>query len=101
MLVAGRKKVTEAIDRVALQHMIKKHRMARGMTQMDLCRAADLPLSTITALEQGENTDPRVSTVARIAGVLGVTVDELIKEDRGGPATPKRSIRKRQKKGGK
>jgi transcriptional regulator with XRE-family HTH domain len=70
---------------------IRERRKALGLTQERLARAADIPTRVLTALERGETTDPRISTVAKLAKVLGCTTDCLIVEEAApAPPDPKR-----------
>jgi transcriptional regulator with XRE-family HTH domain len=58
---------------------IKRLRAEKGMTQMSLARAADLPLGTIARIEAG-NSMPRVDTAEKLASGLGVPLGDLLKE---------------------
>ncbi len=44
-----------------------------------IAAAAEIPPSNWSALEHGHHTNPSIKTLRRIAGVLGVKVDELMK----------------------
>ena len=57
---------------------VRRRREAAGLTQMGLAVAAELSISVITKVEQGDAPDPKVSTVAAIAHALRTTVDRLI-----------------------
>lgn len=57
---------------------IKKIRLARGMTQGDLCRKLKLDRAYTSNIENGKK-NPTLSTIANIAKALGVSVDELLK----------------------
>ena len=57
---------------------LKALREAAGLTQQQLAVKAGLSVSNLSQLEQGQKTDPRISTVAALAGALGVTCDELM-----------------------
>jgi len=50
----------------------------RGMTMRDLCQRADIPPGTIYRWDANR---PSVDKVKRVAYVLGVTVDDPLKED--------------------
>ena len=65
----------------ALADRVKQLREAAGMSQQALAVSAGLSISVITQLEQGQKADPRISTVAALAQALGVTVDELLREE--------------------
>jgi transcriptional regulator with XRE-family HTH domain len=62
----------------ALAVRLKRLREAAGLSQQDLAVAAGLSVGMVAQLEQGKRADPRVSTVAGLARVLGVTIDELV-----------------------
>lgn len=60
---------------------IAYYRKQRKMSQIELAEAIGVRQSTISAYENGTRS-PMVSTFARIADVLGVSMDELVKHDR-------------------
>lgn len=57
------------------KNAIRELRKARGWTQEELAHAAGLPSSTIRRLENGGT--PQLTTAAKIAAALGVTLAEL------------------------
>ena len=57
---------------------LKSIRLQKNITQGDICRALEIDRAYISALENGKR-NPTVSTLERIAKVLGVSADELIK----------------------
>ena len=57
---------------------LKRIREEKGMTQGDICRALDIDRGFISSIENGKR-NPTVSTLKKIADVLGVSVDELLK----------------------
>ena len=59
---------------------IRKIRLKKGLSQEKLARSADIALNTLTKIESGLSQEPTIKTIAKIAGALGVSVDELIKE---------------------
>jgi transcriptional regulator with XRE-family HTH domain len=59
---------------------IKKIRQKRKLTQDKLARLADVPYTSLTKIETDVIKRPSVQVVVKIARVLGVTVEELIKE---------------------
>ena len=59
---------------------IRKIRLKKGLSQEKLARLADIALNTLTKIESGLSKEPTIKTIARIAGALSVSVDELIKE---------------------
>ena len=62
-----------------LSKNIKKYRSKLGVSQDKLSKIADVTLHTLTKIESGATTDPRIETVIRIANALNVTLDDLIK----------------------
>ncbi|AHF97547.1 regulatory protein [Desulfurella acetivorans A63] len=59
---------------------IRKLRQKKGMSQDHLSKEAVLALNTIVKIETGENPNPIVETLEKIAKALGVSVAELFKE---------------------
>jgi transcriptional regulator with XRE-family HTH domain len=58
---------------------IKKLRTKQGLSQDDLARKAGLKYSILAKIEGDFVTKPGVQMVAKIAKVLGVSIEELIK----------------------
>ncbi len=56
---------------------MKKIRLAKGMTQGDICRKLELDRAYISNIESG-NKNPTLSTITNIARALGVSVSELV-----------------------
>ncbi len=61
-----------------LGESIQAARKSAGMTQQQLCVAADLSYSTLAKIERGAIASPSIFTVQRIAEVLGVSMDNLV-----------------------
>ncbi len=59
---------------------IRKLRQKKGMSQDRLSKEADLALNTIVKIETGENPNPTVETLEKIAKALGVSVADLFKD---------------------
>src|SRR3989338_6200732 len=58
--------------------MIRKLRMERGMTGVEVCKkAGDLNPKTLAAIENGHIKNPSIKTFQSLARGLGVTVSEL------------------------
>lgn len=57
---------------------IKKQRTERKMSQNELARVANIPLTTFIKIETGIIKNPSVLTVAKIAKALGVSIDSLL-----------------------
>jgi transcriptional regulator with XRE-family HTH domain len=53
---------------------IKRIRLERGLSVVELAKAARITSRTLNYIEHGYS-DPRATTMAKIATVLGVTVD--------------------------
>lgn len=58
---------------------IKKYRDKMGISQDKLSKLAGITLHTITKIESGATSDPRIETIRKIANALGVGVDDLLK----------------------
>lgn len=58
---------------------IKRLRTKQGLSQDDLARKADLKYSTLAKIEGDFVTKPGVQMIAKIAKVLGVSVEDLLK----------------------
>ena len=48
------------------------------MSQDRLSKKADLTLNTIVKIETGENPNPTLETLQKIAKALGISVDKLL-----------------------
>jgi len=59
---------------------IRRIRQEKGISQDRLSKKADLALNTIVKIETGENPNPTVETLKKIAKALGVPVGDLFKE---------------------
>ncbi len=62
---------------------VKRHRKAKGLSQLELAEAIGVPYSTICRLERG---DARPQRLKRIAGGLGGALFELASLGAGGSA---------------
>lgn len=61
-----------------LANNIKKLREAKGLSQEKLARLADVANNTLIKMESGENQNPTLVTLKKIAKAFGVSVDDLI-----------------------
>ena len=61
-----------------LANNIKKLREAKGLSQEKLARLADVANNTLIKMESGENKNPTLDTLKKVAKALNVSVDELI-----------------------
>jgi len=62
-----------------LSKNLKKLREQKGLSQDRLAKLADIANNTIIKIEQGENQNPTLDTLKKIAKAFDVSVDELIK----------------------
>ena len=62
-----------------LANNIKKLREAKGLSQEKLARLADVANNTLIKMESGENENPTLDTLKKVAKALNVSVDDLIK----------------------
>jgi len=58
---------------------IKRLRTKQGLSQDDLARKAELKYSTLAKIEGDFVTKPGVQMIAKIAKVLGVSMEDLLK----------------------
>jgi len=61
-----------------LSNNLKKLREKKGLSQDRLAKLADVANNTIIKIEQGENINPTLDTLKKMAKALEVSVDELI-----------------------
>ena len=61
-----------------LDKNIKRLREARGLSQEKLARLADVANNTLIKMESGENKNPTLETLRKVAKALDVSVDDLI-----------------------
>jgi len=62
-----------------ISRTLRKLREAKGLSQEKLARLADVANNTIIKIEAGKNQNPTLDTLKKIAKVLEISVDELIK----------------------
>ncbi len=62
-----------------LANNIKKLREAKGLSQEKLARLADVANNTLIKMESGENQNPTLNSLKKVAKALVVSVDDLIK----------------------
>jgi len=58
---------------------IRKLRQQKKISQDRLSKEADLALNTIVKIETGENSNPTLETLKKIAKALDISLDKLIK----------------------
>lgn len=66
------------MDEKALGRLLQLARKRAGLTQQELCQKAGLSYSTLAKIERGAIRTPSVFTVANIAVVTGVSIEELL-----------------------
>lgn len=57
---------------------IKKIRLAKNMSQGDLCRALKVDRAYMSNIENGKK-NPTLATIEKIANALGVSLEKLMK----------------------
>lgn len=57
---------------------VEKLRKQEGLSQERLARLANVANNTIIKIESGENKNPTLETLQKVAKALDVSVDELI-----------------------
>jgi len=62
-----------------IKNNIKKYRKQKELSQDKLSKLADVAYNTIIKIESGENPNPTIDTLTKIAKALDVSVDSLIK----------------------
>lgn len=62
-----------------LSENLKKLREEKGFSKFELERRSGVSHRTIEYLEHGQITNPRLSTIEKLAKTLGVSVNKLIK----------------------
>jgi len=61
-----------------LSKNMERLRKQKGLSQEKLARLADVANNTIIKMESGENKNPTLETLRKLAEAFGVSVDELI-----------------------
>jgi len=61
-----------------LANNIKRLREAKGLSQEKLARLADVANNTLIKMESGENQNPTLNSLKKVAKALDVSVDDLI-----------------------
>lgn len=62
-----------------LSKNLKKLREKNGFSQDRLAKIADVANNTVIKIEQGDNKNPTLETLKKLADALGVSLDDLIK----------------------
>ena len=59
---------------------IKKLRQEKGISQDRLSKLANLSLNSIVNIEAGDNPNPTIETLEKIAKAFEISIDELLKK---------------------
>lgn len=58
---------------------IRKQREKMGFSQDKLSKLANVSYNTIVKIESGQNINPTIETLQKIAEILKISIDKLIK----------------------
>ena len=72
---------------------VRARRRALGLTQHELAEAAGLTQQAVSYIERGAGV-PRVTTMLRLARVLGTTLEALVAEESELLAAPRSTTRR-------
>ena len=61
-----------------LANNIMRLRKQKGLSQEKLARLSDVANNTIIKMESGENDNPTLETLRKVARALDISVDDLI-----------------------
>jgi len=61
-----------------LSKNVKRLREAKGLSQEKLARLADVANNTLIKMETGENKNPTLETLKKVAKALEVSLDEML-----------------------
>jgi len=59
---------------------IRQYRKEKNLSQDRLSKEAGVAYNTIVKIESGENPNPTIDTLERIAKALGVSIEKLFKK---------------------
>lgn len=79
------------MDEKGLGKQLQAARQKAGLTQQQLCHAANLSFSTLTKIERGAIKSPSIFTIQSIATALGLSLDALVGNT---PSPPVRQLKK-------
>ena len=68
------------IDKMSIGNKVRKHRMLKNISQSDLALRAEISQSIVSSLES-DKTIPNSMMLNRIAKVLEIDINELLKDD--------------------
>lgn len=61
---------------------LKRYRKKLSISQDKLSKLSNITYNTIIKIESGKNKNPTIKTLTKIAGALGVSIDEIIGSNR-------------------
>ncbi len=61
-----------------LSKNLKKLREQKGLSQDRLAKLADIANNTIIKIEQGENVNPTLDTLKKLAKALDISIEKLV-----------------------
>lgn len=67
---------------------LKKERLKKGITQIELSEKSGVKQSIISNIETGDTKNPRLDTALRLAAALGCKLDDLVEETEGKDGQP-------------
>jgi len=59
---------------------IRKLRQSKGISQDRLSKIADLSLNSVVNIEAGNNPNPTIETLTKIAKALDVSIEQLLRK---------------------
>ncbi len=74
------KKMSNNILKSNIAKNIKKLRQEKGISQDRLSKLSDLSLNSIVNIEAGNNPNPTIETLEKIAKAFEVSINELLKK---------------------
>lgn len=80
-----------AMDEKGLGKRLQEARREAGLTQQELCHAANLSFSTLAKIERGAIKSPSIFTVINIAQALNMSLDALLETGQSAPKAYRRS----------
>ena len=72
--------MADNISKSNIAKNIKKLRQEKGISQDRLSNLANLSLNIVINLEVGNNPNPTIETLEKIAKALEISIDELLKK---------------------
>lgn len=67
------------VTKINIGKNIKKYRNKQGLSQEEFAKKSDVKYTTLTKIESNVIKKPSVLIMAKLAKVLGVSIEDLIK----------------------